>query len=1186
MNNHQDMSPREQALDLTRNISVTAGAGSGKTRILVDRFLKIVLDNPKMIRRTLAITFTEKAAGELQERIALEINEKISAADSHEEKNRLLYIRDHLNSAYISTIHGFCSKILHEFPFESGISPDFKVLEDLERAMMIRNAIRQKMESIDILTDPESVSPWYDFFRYISRTTTENILEKLIGKPYEMECILDRFAGMTESDYIRLLEKKWLEIFDALFDDHELRRMHEMIQTILTGMSTDPASDKGRIVLDALRAYRDAFEENRDSLHARAHFITLIRIFTKKDGTAYSNLSQLGGKNDWDEVSRENLLALSHEAGALYGRLHGSDPGPLPGEIDRQWFLVMRRFFTLYKDVYGTFQTLKLESGAVDFDDLQLFTLRLLDNNRIRNELSDRFDAILVDEFQDTDRLQWNIIKRLSEEDGSLSSSKLFIVGDPKQSIYGFRNADIRVFREVKQLFADKASVADADAYEGNITFPESYRFLPRLNAFINYLFSQILIESPVNPYEVGYDPLDSKRELPGTGETEIALFSDEEEKTDQETQFIVTRIRDMQNDGKCCYIWDKGEQFQPVRYGDIAILLRSRTNLLNIEQSLRSAGIPFKTVGGIGFWQRQEIFDFYHLLRFLSNPADDLAMVAVLRSPMFMIPDTSIYALSREKGDTWIEKLTNAAFEKDFPNMEDKKILLNAREHLVKWLGLRDRIPLSDLLFTIMEDTSLKAILSAELNGEQLAANLDKLIGLAQSFDYSGLGGLSDFIANIDDLITNEIQEAEALVDLEDMNTVKIMTIHASKGLQFPVVFVPFLNTQPRGNRDPFFIDSDLGFAARIRQPGSGNNLHEHALYHLLKMRQKQKDLAESKRLFYVAATRSSNLLFLSATLNNKIKPDSALEWLHACFTGKGMNILEETVIEESDFRVRLHHHLPESDKADGTPSAFFKDIEILREHVSISDASGDASYMRAIESPIRGRIFSATMIMTFLKDPNAYYERYHLGFFEGDYELFSADERPDDFALVLGKLVHRYLEKWQTSVTDRSRRIESLFYEFDILDPEIQIRMQSEMQAILDKLVQSDHADRILVASGGRNEVSVTTRINSDYLTGTLDRVIQNSDGLWEVVDYKTNRVTPGTLEQIAARYDWQIKTYALLLSRLYPDQEVFPVSLFFVKPDLLHVRRFSGEDIAAIEDQFIGIIDNIKETMIIDI
>jgi len=486
------------------------------------------------------------------------------------------------------------------------------------------------------------------------------------------------------------------------------------------------------------------------------------------------------------------------------------------------------------------------------------------------------------------------------------------------------------------------------------------------------------------------------------------------------------------------------------------------------------------------------------------------------------------------------------------------------------------------------MQDTSIRIVLAAERNGEQLVANLEKLISMAQSFDQEGLGGLSSFINNLDNLISMEIKESEALVELEDENTVKVMTIHASKGLQFPVVFVPFLNSKPGGGRDDVLVNPDMGVACKFHSLSEEELPEEHTLYRFLKLKQRQKDLAEEKRLFYVAASRASNYLILSASNPDKISKESALEWIYARFMEDGYDITLEDQIDLTDFSLIIHREMPVSAKTEGQDKLYAQNLRSIMDEVhNLKDTAQPISkYMQPISGRVTGRIFSATMIMTYLRDPEEYYNRYHLGFFEGDYELFLADKRPDDYGLILGKLVHRLLEKWPSAIENAEVLLDSLFIEYEILDSGAQKQLKSEIIPILAGLESSALAKDILNAREFRNEIAITMQIGEDYLTGTLDRLIKNADGIWEVIDYKTNRMGSKSPEFLGKHYEWQMRAYALLLSKVNPEQEFFPVTLYFIRSDQKYSYNFSKHETDQIFSDFQNIISEIKQEMPVDV
>ncbi len=1171
---------QKQALNIERNISVTAGAGSGKTRILVERYLKIVLSNPRNVRRVLAITFTKKAAGEMHERIADVVNARIAETSDPKRRARLLHVRDQLNSASISTIHGFCARVLREFPIEAGITPDFIELDEMKAGVLIQQAIQQTFDILNAIDEPDAQKHWMKVFGTLPRRTIFAMLDKALEKPFEMDKIAESFSTYSEADYIKFLETQWLQLIRQILGDHHPADFLPLVEEILNLDDQPAGNDKKTAVLSVLTAFRETCTYDPDSPDAYQALQKLADRMTTNDHQPYKNLGKIGSKAGWISAAGEALLDLSGKCAEAARLLSERKPGDPPGDTDRQWFFAFKTFLKLYAQASDTYLKLKTTTGLVDFEDLQLLTLRLLQRNEaVRNELADRYDYIMVDEFQDTNLLQWQIVDMLSKKPDRNGQNDVFIVGDPKQSIYGFRDADIRIFKQVKQLFATADGRQKEDDYAGNIYFSDSFRFLPLVNAFINYIFNKILREDPHNAFEVGYHPLDTKRDLPGKGRIELAIL-DKTEQPDIEAEYIASRIANLMRDETIIYHWRDGEQDTALNYGDVAILLRSRQNLLPVEQALRRRNIPFKTAGGIGFWQKQEIYDIYHLLRFISNPSDDYALIAVLRSKLFMIPDSALFMLAGEAGGSYLQKI-RGPLQNNYRSGE-KELLRHAGALLDRWLQCRDRLHTTDLLNRIIDDLKLYAVYAAELDGEQLVANLEKFTGQAARFESSGSGGLSDFLLYIDEFFEREAREGEAQIVLEDTTTVKIMTIHASKGLQFPVVFLPYLNTKRTTQQGNVYFDSDLGLAHPVNLPAENQSGADHVLLNLIKDKQRQKDLAEARRIFYVAASRCSNQLYLSAALNNdKIEKDSAFSWLNDSFLSDGIDLPAEEQIEHDGFTLHIHRTFEDEQKTAPSHKKFEEGLTQLSQTVSRADVSGVTvpDYLQDIADTIGGRVFSATQVMTFVKNPRAYYQRYQLGFFEHDYESFANDVYQTDHSLLKGKIFHRFLERLEDAVSDPETLIERILTEFEVYDTGLYDQFKKELLNLHEQIGQSPQGKKVMQAAEAGNEITVTMRLGSDYLTGTLDRIYKNEQGLWEVIDYKTNRIAEDQVESESVKYEWQIKSYALLLSRLYPDQDHYPVALYFLVPDIIRRRSFLKAETGAIKAEFLDIIEKIK-------
>jgi len=1162
-----NLTPSQQdALALDKNIAVTAGAGSGKTRILVERFIKIALRNPELTTRVAAITFTEKAAGEMRERIAETLRKLLSEADDPEEIRKLRLIRDRLGSAHISTIHGFCSRLLREFPIEAGIQPDFNTLDDIQQKFLQYKAIDATIKDLDDNVFADSAPGLRLLYARIGMGNLRKMLLTALRAPFDMHFIYQRFMRMTEDEYLTDLVTLWIKNFELLDDPIQREAFLGLVRDILAELHRPPVNERARKLVRAMRDLVEAGPFERDNLDWYKAFIMVLDAFTTSKDQPFANARSLGGKKEWSEENMQRIEQASNLAAELLNRLMLLLPKFVPGDYDREWFRIFKVFLELYHHTRIYYQFYKNTEGALDFEDLQLRLYLLLNNNEsVRQKLARRFRYIMVDEFQDTNRVQWKLIEHLArDENGRLRDDALFVVGDPKQSIYGFRDADIRIFSHVKELLAKHAGYPEISLYDGHVVFRESFRFVPAVNAFINHVFENLLKSDAIDPFGVGYEALQAMR-TPENTDTHIELMVlDESDEEKDEALYIAHRIRRLMREGVTVHEYDAALQKEIPRrahYGDIAVLLRDRGKLNDVEQALRRYNIPFKTVGGIGFWQQSEVYELYHLLRFLSNPFDDLALVALLRSRFFMFSDVLIHLLGTEEEATWLNRL-QGALKAEYSDEERQRITETAAL-LQKWLDLRERIPLNALLLEVIEDVGLKAQLLAEFNGAQRVANLDKLCALAEHFELHNPGGLKAFYALINDLVTDEARESQALTELDDSGSVKIMTIHASKGLQFPIVFIPGLGVKPRfSSQIPH--DAELGISIDLKPIYPDEGKPGHLLHILLSKREKWKQRAEYLRIFYVAFSRASDHLFLSASVkDNKLNDTTMLyRLLKSLFRERDDDtlLIPETVNRET-FSIRIDTDFTvEEASPDETPVGFFQRLDIWEEYLRRYQPAAvipEPPEQRAS----RGRMFSATALKTFLEKPHVFEERYMLGFFRDDYIAFEnhrVEESVSD-ALLRGAIIHRYLELYALE-PDKEALVERILFEFEVFDPAHQREIRALIHTLEQRLNASETAQGILNAAEYKNEVSARMRLGDDYLTGTFDRMQKDARGQWEIIDYKTNRINAEQLQAAGAHYHVQMEVYALLLSALFPGQSAYRVSLYFLEPDRLYSRSYT--------------------------
>lgn len=714
------MSPDQKvAVERTnQDVCVVAGPGSGKTRVLIERFAWLVEFHHVSPARILAITFTEKAATEIKERLI----KRFSHSPEH---------REEIERAWVSTIDGFCARLLQENSIAAGIAPDFDVLEPAQATRLARDSaeesldelfaedparMRRMLEALDLSTD--------DFGR----------------KPDLAQSILDiyesmRISGVDELPRAQAPEGVW----------PEARRLARRV-----------LEDRGKAATEtqALCDWAAAFLSLPPGL-TKEHFALELTAHTGRvgksradDAKALKNEILPALRAQWIENWNGDLLRLLREAIT---------------RLDR------------------SYRRKKREQSALDFADLEEDAIRLLESNYfIREQTRARFDQILMDELQDTNRLQWRLLHLIRSPDS------FFAVGDINQSIYGFRHADPDVFQEYRRGIEASGAVVD-DLRENH-----------RSRQTILDAVSRVLDSQP------GIEPrplIAAKRFLPVAGPTVERLVGVGE---DVEASLVAARIRELDCD-----------------YKDVAILVRSLNALPPFAEALDRFDIPFVTSGGRTFLEAREIRDLRLLLAALVNPLDEVALVGVLRGPFVGLSDEEILRLGR----TGWQELFRDRFG-----------------HLRKLAGFVS----PDRLLPIQPDLSPRA-----------RANVDKLLSWLRRNRASPLAEL------LDDL--ELLSEAEAPPP-EAGNAVRLMSIHAAKGLEFKVVFVSALQRDPDRSSPVLVFSNTAGLGAKWRNPATGESQPDTA-YAALKQERKQREEAEENRLLYVAMTRAENRLFLTYT-------------------------------------------------------------------------------------------------------------------------------------------------------------------------------------------------------------------------------------------------------------------------------------------------------------------------------
>ncbi len=1078
---------QKKAHDLNRHISVTAGAGSGKTAVLVHRYLKILLEENLSPNQVVAITFTEKAAAELKQRIVNEVNIRLKEDPRNAQLER---IKIGMLSTQISTIHAFCSKILREYPVEAGVDAGFSVLQGIHQRLTLRETIDSTLREIADRPDEDEIrEKLVDLLRIFGKTRLEQHLHELITQREAVDRLKRDLCCCTNSEVL----DTWHEFVQSQLEESLTGQfpIEDWLRCLHSVLAIAKGKNKRKV-----QELTDQVQPDME-LQEVAPLLTEIAPLIVTQGGTISKQNLLG-RNARTDAIEEEIDFLVRAANHFLSF-------PVFTDDDKLLIRMTRLLIHIYDEVQRAYENRKRQVGQLDFDDLQIKVRDLLQQEEsIREQLAERYPYIMVDEYQDTDQLQYEILKSLIS---NFKSGNLFIVGDQNQSIYRFRGADVRIFDQTRKditqyqsaltkNFSWEGQMLEANGLEnrGDLRLPENFRLLRNLVGFVNLVFESLM--KGRNEFEVEYEPLIQGRITDQPGDVELLIGSKGElESPVDENDLIVARICHLVGTDET--VWkdeDNGEKPRQIRYGDIAILIRSRTRLPEIESALLEAEIPYKITGGIGFYQRQEIYDIGNYLQFLIEPDNDVALAGVLRSPFFGVSDVELYEIAQQSSKKlfW-EKVEDYVDQTDrsstFPIGYAVQILQNHLE-------ICHRIPPGELIGKIVNDTGMVGVLPVGQSGEQRWANYEKLLGIARELERLGFTDLHDFLKRLNELIEEEEREGQATTQLT-ADAVEIMTIHAAKGLEFPVVILPNLDRRAvRYDQEPL-IDDRLGIGFRPAAPDKNYEQSDPGATRLMRERVTNKRVAEEKRLFYVATTRARDRLILSGTLNEKGEAKGWFGWLFDALGISGMpsegELLYPTTIQslsgEEDTTIPFN-----------LPIRIIKSPNELDYDEAEEPTSSPVSEFPAVQiDPLIpssvGAIISVIELATYAHCPTRFYLQHRI-------QVPPSDPQSAETAETIREDANRFLD---SRVRETALNAGEVYREWHI------------------------HAE-----------------IDSHIVEGTADRLFKDSRGLWQIISYETDRIDWERIGDPADYYRSQIELYALLVHRLYPEQGVIPVTI----------------------------------------
>jgi ATP-dependent helicase/nuclease subunit A len=762
---------------LEKNTVVLASAGTGKTRKLVEVYLELLERGVDPIR-IVAVTFTEKAAAEMRDRIRTAVYKKHGA-----EWIRILSI---LPAAPISTIHGFCGILLREHGFHLGIDPSFTILDEQRSIDLARESAREAIRR-DIHGGNIGVQELFGDFGL------DRLVETLVSAGYWMNSL-----GV---------DSEWLN---------------------------DRVEDQARAAIALEKSVSSEIQEYGGSAEA---------------------IGQLADEMDAKKV--RHPLRKRDDADALLPKFGQIAAVPAARHLSR-----------LVGIAATVFRARKRSLNALDFDDLLLGVRDLLKNDAaIRNHYRQHFQALLIDEFQDTDEVQAEIISLLAEDpsgSGRFTPGKLMIVGDPKQSIYRFRRARVTVFFRI----ADRI-VKEGGAIEH---LQENYRSAPQIAEFSNRL-SQLTMDGLGKHPEItaahtdvtyrikfsGDDVLKPKSDSPFLGITYVAAESGAKaaQGRDMEAEAIARLLKE----------WKSAGTIQS--WKEVALLFRAMTNVDVYLEALESHGIPVYVVQGARFYEKTEVSDLIAFLELVLHPQDQLLRTIVLTSSLIGAEFRNLVPLPLGEGGA--------------KHRVRAEVLDNL---LTPWLSRRDSSTAAEILQDVIRKTNFDVVMMAQKNGRQRVANIGKLIEITRGLARQGTTALDDVVRYLRDRAQDtSIREPEAQIVRQEDEVIRVLSVHQAKGLEFDIVIVPDLAARTgRHTNDRTFFSDRWGILV-----GAAYGLHRKPLPHSLILQSKvledDQQYEEEKRLLYVAVTRAKKMLVLGEGFSKQA--GSWLQWTERLLEG-----------------------------------------------------------------------------------------------------------------------------------------------------------------------------------------------------------------------------------------------------------------------------------------------------------
>ncbi|MCK0473510.1 exodeoxyribonuclease V subunit beta [Halalkalibacter sp. APA_J-10(15)] len=1071
---------------------ISAGAGSGKTRVLTERFVYLCEvrylkpDDPlgASVDEIVAITFTEKAAREMKDRIRKRMNEKEQEATSDDAASFWREQKELLESAMISTFHSFCQRLLSQYALQADLPPRIRILDEVEGTVMKRD-----------------------------------ILLKLLEEKERFQRVYPLFQFMSKQQLVETIEQLHNEITELTIGEDTIEQLQ--VEEMLRAQSEARVEERKKVVHSFHHHARNCIERfpDHDELSAtvKKHMMNIekaIASASSEEPEAYMEVVT-------EAMPSRTNKAWAEQSPALY-ELYEEHWKPLkemwkkvggPVELKEEAVTILEVIASLVKEFHLSYNRAKKRAALLDFTDLQQKAVRLLQDPHIQLYCQRQFRHMMIDEFQDTNRLQLEVLNRIKP-------LYQFIVGDQKQSIYRFRGANVRLMNEMEEK-ANREETAQA------ILMNENYRTVSSIIHVVNKLFSGMMVHERTEDFQTVYAPLIAHRHQTERNEKRVEWMKMLKVDGQEETQYdqLANRMVAMIEAGEPL-VGEGESNWREPSWGDMAILIPSRTNLLLLEQALTKKNVPYVISGGIGFFERQEVMDYLTMIRWLTRPFEDIHLLALLRSPILGLKVQDFFQMNDclEEGQALYELVYEQSPQWSSLSNEVQTACLRIQSWMDKWIPFKEGESLVDSLMEIFAETDLRASLLLQDNGLQKVKNVEKVIQWMVDRHEVNLEAI---LTELDIRIEMSEKEGDSEVERVQGDVVQIMTIHASKGLEFPIVFLPQVERSIRKDSGRIRFHSKYGFVLNLQREqmelGQKPEVIDTPGFEIVKSMADAEAIEESKRLFYVATTRARDYLYLIGEEAN-----GSHTW---------MSYLNETLEDHE-----LEHEVVMSETYE---PRYWKKRESSIHSIPVLKEKRQAPLSLTVSE-----------IMTFIHNPNQYYQQFVVGVPFSEEVIESGQGRSGNHVSPsrLGTLVHRACELRDYGLSP-IRAVELAVEEVELEDA---LKYKKEIEQIMER-----YSEKVRQSLGAQiaNEWSFVTFFDGVEIIGEIDKVVEKN-GQIHLYDFKTNQVSTRTSREWLDYYKPQLYLYRYAYEK-ETNEKVATASLYIFKDEVEPIHPLIPHD-----------------------